>query len=85
MRDYPQQLHKTSDFTVTGCIIFAEPLPTDSGMHFYMIDVWLNAVNVLAMIKEYVMVEEPWENIEVTRTLTPLKIYYDLNLGYYKV
>ena len=54
-------------------------------MHFYMIDVWLNAVNVLAMIKEYVMVEEPWENIEVTRTLTPLKIYYDLNLGYYKV
>ena len=43
---------------------------------------WVNVVCVVAMIKEYVLVEEPWENIEVTRTLTPLKIYYDLDLGY---
>ena len=33
LRDYPQQFHKTSDFTVTGCIIVAEALPTDSGMY----------------------------------------------------
>ena len=40
---------------------------------------------LLAMIKEYVVIEEPWENVEVTRTLTPLKIFYDLDLGNYNM
>ena len=36
---------------------------------------------LLAVLREYVVIEEPWENVEVTRTLTPLKIYYDLDIG----
>ena len=54
-----------------------------------MVYLLLNIIGVLvideiicvAVIKEYVVIKEPWENIEVTRTLTQLKIYYDLDLG----
>ncbi|XP_065892546.1 bridge-like lipid transfer protein family member 2 isoform X2 [Dysidea avara] len=62
LHDYPQQFHETTDFTVTGCIVIAEPLPNEN-----------------ALLRE-LFIEEPWENMEVTRTLTPLKIYYDLDL-----
>lgn len=32
LRDYPQKFHETTDFTVTGCIIIAEPLPNENGV-----------------------------------------------------
>jgi len=38
-------------------------------------------VHFLAVVKEYVIIEDPWKNVEVMKTLTPLKVYYDLDLG----
>lgn len=85
LRDYPQQFHETTDFTVTGCIIIAEPLPNENGVCLYCVCFMFlyksPSYPVIALLREELFIEDPWENVEVTRTLTPLKIYYDLDLG----